>query len=70
MDEIEKERKRLNNRMAGYNILQTINFMSELNLWFIFFSDIFLYILLTFAEDLLLLYLLFENFICFMYFIN
>ena len=56
--------------MAGYNILQTINFMSELNLWFIFFSDIFLYILLTFAEDLLLLYLLFENFICFMYFIN
>jgi hypothetical protein len=32
MDEIERERKRLNNRMAGYNILQTINFMSELNL--------------------------------------
>jgi hypothetical protein len=28
-DEIEKERKRLNSRMVGYNILQTINFMSE-----------------------------------------
>jgi hypothetical protein len=32
MDEIERERKILNNRMAGYKILQIINFMSELNL--------------------------------------
>ncbi len=28
VNEIEKERKKLNNRMVGYNILQTINFMS------------------------------------------
>ncbi len=49
MEEIEKERKRLNNRMAGYNILQTINFMSELNLWYIFFSDIFLFVFILIA---------------------
>jgi len=36
--------------MAGYNILQTINFMSELNLWFILlFSDIFLFLIPLFT---------------------
>lgn len=46
--------------MAGYNILQTINFMSELNLWFyIFFWYFvnFLLIFFTISES----YLLFQN---------